>query len=113
MEDHADYSKLNDIYKAAPYKERRYQTQPDSSTEDEDRENNPGKQGNTINNIRYLLLYRSLLSSTCVLLSMVMVVVGLQQDVMEGTVVGVVGVVVEVELIQGLEEWQIVLGDLE
>ena len=44
---------------------------------------------------------------------MVMVMVGLQQDVMEVTVLGVVGRVVEVELIQGLEEWQIVLGDLE
>ena len=42
-----------------------------------------------------------------------MVMVGLQQDVMEVIVVGVVGGVVEVELIQGLEEWQIVLGDLE
>ena len=44
----------------------------------------------------YLLLFRSLLSATCVLVSMV--VVGLQEDVMVGTVVDVVGVVVEVEL---------------
>ena len=33
LQDHANYSKLNDIYKAALY-----QTQPDSSTEDEDHE---------------------------------------------------------------------------
>ena len=48
----------------------------------------------------YLLLFRSLLSATCVLVSMVVVVVvGLQEeDVMVGTVVDVVGVVVEVEL---------------
>ena len=45
----------------------------------------------------YLLLFRSLLSATCVLVSMV-VVVGLQEDVMVGTVVDVVGVAVEVEL---------------
>ena len=47
----------------------------------------------------YLLLFRSLLSATCVLVSMVVVVVvGLPEDVMVGTVVDVVGVVVEVEL---------------
>ena len=33
--------------------------------------------------------------------------------VMEGTVVGVVGVVVEVDLVQGLEEVQEVVGVLE
>ena len=47
----------------------------------------------------YLLLCRSLLSATCVFVSMVVVVVlGLQEDVMVGTVVDVLGVVVEVEL---------------
>ena len=38
---------------------------------------------------------------------------GPQQDVMEGTVMGVVGLGVEMGLDQGLEEVQEALGDLE
>ena len=61
----------------------------------------------------YSLLCRSLFCATCVIASMVVVVVGPQQDVMEGTVMGVVGLGVEMGLDQGLEEVQEALGDLE
>ena len=66
-----------------------------TASEDEDPEHIPGKQGNTMDYV-FLLLFSSLLSATCVPVSMVVVVVGLQEDVMVGTVVDVVGVVVEV-----------------